>query len=100
MIKFQLGQKNLLPIHNKLHQIQQMIQGLLALAQLSGIGDTDENSKHTAAMLKSIKIEREKTVVRLVMDTSIKTVTASLRYQMGKAKEEKKLDSKEEPKEK
>ena len=84
---------------NSSTQIQQMIQGLLALAQLSGIGDTDENSKHTAAILKSIKIEREQTVVRLVMDTSMKTITASLRHQLNKAKEEE-VDSKEESKKK
>ena len=77
-------------------QIQQMIQGLLALAQLSGIGDTDENSKHTASILKSIKIEREQTVVRLVMDTSMKTITASLRHQLDKSKGEEKVESKEE----
>ena len=81
-------------------QIQQMIQGLLALAQLSGIGDTDENSKYTAAMLKSIKIEREETVVRLVMDTSMKNITSSFRYQLDKAKEEKAVESKETPKKK
>ena len=79
---------------NSSTQIQQMIQGLLALAQLSGISDTDKNSKHTAAILKSIKIEREQTVVRLVMDTSMKTITASLRHQLDKSIEEEKVDLK------
>ena len=81
-------------------QIQQMIQGLLALAQLSGIGDTDENSKHTAAILKSIKINRNATMVSMTMDAAMTNITASLRYQLAKAKEEKAVEAKETPKKK
>ena len=81
-------------------QIQQMIQGLLALAQLSGIGDTDDNSKRNAAILKSINIDRNATMVSMTMDAAMTNITDSLRYQLAKAKEEKSVESKETPKKK
>jgi hypothetical protein len=70
------------------------------LAQLSGIGDTDENSKHTAAILKSIKIDRNATMVSMTMDAAMTNITASLRYQLAKATEEKAVEAKETPKKK
>ena len=81
-------------------QIQQMIQGLLALAQLSSIGETDDNSKRNAAILKSIIIDRNATMVTMTMDTAMTNITNSLRYQSAKAKEEKKVEAKEKPKKK
>ena len=81
-------------------QIQQMIQGLLALSQLSSIGETDDNSKRNAAILKSIKIDRNATMVSMTMDAAMTNITASLRYQLAKAREEEKVDSKEESKKK
>ena len=81
-------------------QIQQMIQGLLALAQLSSIGETDDNSKRNAAILKSIKIDRNATMVSMTMDTAMTNITSSLRYQMAKSREEKPVESKKTPKKK
>ena len=81
-------------------QIQQMIQGLLALSQLSSIGETDDNSKRNAAILKSIKIDRNATMVSMTMDAAMTNITASLRYQLAKAKEEKAVEAKETPKKK
>ena len=81
-------------------KIQQMIQGLLALAQLSSIGETDDNSKRNAAILKSIKIDRNATMVSMTMDTAMTNITNSLRYRSAKAKEEKKVEAKEKPKKK
>lgn len=81
-------------------QIQQMIQGLLALAQLSSIGETDDNSKRSVEILKSIKIDRNATMVSMTMDTAMTNITTSLRYQLAKAREEKPVESKETPKKK
>jgi len=81
-------------------QIQQMIQGLLALAQLSSIGETDDNSKRNLEILKSIKIDRNATMVSMAMDTAMTNITTSLRYQLVKAREEKPVESKETPKKK
>ena len=77
-----------------------MIQGLLALAQLSSIGETDDNSKRNAAILKSIKIDRNATMVSMTMDAAMTNITTSLRYQMAKSREEKPVESKETPKKK
>ncbi len=65
-------------------KIQQMLQGLLAMGQLQVAVSNDPNSKELAAILKNLKIARQKNVVQVDLAFPVAMVLEQLKLNVQK----------------